>query len=100
MLLSLYFLKAILKGLKQLTAKGYKAWEVCEGKVIISKSNYCAYFTAFKLTCEPCPFKVNRCRQLLGVPLGIDLLKNDRNYLNKKLVLHALVWTTIHVSGL
>ncbi len=60
MLLFFYFLKVILKGLKQFTSKGYKAWEVCESKVIISKSNCCACSITSKLTCEPCPFKVNR----------------------------------------
>jgi len=80
MLLTLYFLKVILKGLKQFTSKGYKAWEVCEGKVIIYKPNCCSYSIAFKLTCEPCPSKVNRCTQLFGEPPRIDLLKNDRNY--------------------
>jgi hypothetical protein len=91
MLLCLYFLKVILKGFKQLTSKGFKVLEVCEGKVIISKSSCCACSIASRLTCEPCPSKVNRCRRLVGVSLGIDLLKNDRNYLNKKLVIHALV---------
>jgi hypothetical protein len=97
MLLSFSFLKTILKDLKHLTFKGYKAWEVCEGKVIISRPNCYAYFIAPRLTCEPCPYKANR-RQLLGkIPPRIDLLKNDKKYLNKKLVIHVLVWTTMHV---
>jgi len=50
-------------------------WEVCEGRVIISKPNYWDYFIASKLTCEPCPFKVNKCKWLLGVPPMIDILK-------------------------
>jgi hypothetical protein len=60
MLLSISFLKDVLKGLKQLTSKGYKAWEVCEGKIIIFMSNCFAYSIAFKLTCEPCPSRANR----------------------------------------
>jgi hypothetical protein len=83
MLLSFYFLKVSLKCSKQLTSKGYKAWEVCEGKVIIFKSNYCTCFIACRLTCEPCPSKINRCWWLFGMPIKIDLLKNDKNYLNK-----------------
>jgi len=54
------FSKVVLKGLKQFTFKGYKAWEVCEGNVIISRLNYCAYFIASRLTCEPCPSITNR----------------------------------------
>ncbi len=40
MLLSLYFSKVVLKGLKQLTYRGCKTWEVCENSVIISSPNY------------------------------------------------------------
>jgi hypothetical protein len=84
-------LKVILKGLKQLTSKGSKAWEVCEGKVIISRPKCYACFIPFRLTCELCPSRANR-RWLLGkIPRRTNLLKNDRNYLNKKLVIHALV---------
>jgi hypothetical protein len=77
-LLSLSFLKVILKGLKQFTSKGYKAWEVCKGKVIISRPIFCACSIAFRLTCEPCPSRINRWRLLGERPLVTHLLKNDR----------------------
>jgi hypothetical protein len=37
--MSLSFLKAILKGLKHATSKGCNAWEVSEGKVTIPSPN-------------------------------------------------------------
>ncbi len=90
MLLSFSFLKVVLKGSKQFTFKGCKAWEVCDNKVIISKPNCCACSITSRLTCEPCPFRVNKWRLLGEKPPRTDLLKSDKNYLNKKL--SSMLW--------
>ncbi len=55
--LSFSFLKAILKGLKQLTSNGLKAWEVGNDNVIVSNPNSYAYSIVFNETCDPHPFK-------------------------------------------
>ncbi len=44
----------------QLISKGYNAWEVCEGKVIIFNLAFYACFIAFKITCDPCPRRINK----------------------------------------
>jgi hypothetical protein len=49
---SLICLKALLKGLKQDTSKGYRAWEVWLGKEMISKPEFMATVTTSKVTCE------------------------------------------------
>ena len=45
-------LKAFLKGLKQDTSKGCRAWEVWLGKEMISKLEFIATVTTSKVTCE------------------------------------------------
>jgi hypothetical protein len=74
--LFLFFLKIILKGLKQPTSKAYKAWEMWESKVIISNASCCVYFMASNLTCEPCPSKTNKGTVTIQrVKKGIKLWK-------------------------
>ncbi len=57
----LSFLKANLNGLKQLRSKGCKAWEVWDGRVIIFSLASYACSIAFKITCDPCSFRIKRC---------------------------------------
>jgi hypothetical protein len=52
------FMKVVLNGLKQFTFRGYKAWEMCESKVVIFNPNSWAYFIASKVTCEPCSYEM------------------------------------------
>ncbi len=49
----------------------------------------CAYSIASKVTCELCPFKINKCLLVRGMRLEIDLVKNDKNSLKKKDVIHV-----------
>jgi hypothetical protein len=59
--LFLSFFKADLNGLKQLTSKSCKAWEVWDGKVIIFSPISYAYLIASKVTCDICPSRIKRC---------------------------------------
>jgi hypothetical protein len=74
----LSLLKAILKGLKQATSKGWTACHVCEGKIIISNLNYLVCSIASRVTWDPCPSKVNKCLFVKDIPLSIDLLKRQK----------------------
>lgn len=78
-----FLLKAILKGLKQLTLKGYMAWEVWKGNVYMSNPNCYAYFTISKVTCEPWSFRINKWWLDKKLPSIVDLLKNDKKSLNR-----------------
>jgi hypothetical protein len=76
--LFLPFLKVILKGLKQFTSNGYKAWDVWDDNAIMSKPNCCA---SCMITCDPCPTRINRCWLDLNMLPKVDLLKNDKKSL-------------------
>jgi hypothetical protein len=81
---SLSFLKVDLNGLKQLTSKGCRAWEVVwDGKVIISSPASYVCLIVFKVTCDPCSFRIKRWLFYWDKPLGIDRIKKERNCLNK-----------------
>jgi hypothetical protein len=73
----------------------------CESKITMFCPSVCAYFIASKVTCEPCPYKINKCLLVQGMPLGIDLVKNDKNSLKSKdvtnvfLHCHACPWAII-----
>jgi hypothetical protein len=69
-------------------SRGCNVCEVCVGKFIMSKPQYCANFIDSKVTCEPCPSKANRWQLNGDMPLGIDFIKNERNSLNRKQVVH------------
>jgi hypothetical protein len=58
--LFLFHLKVVLKGLKQLTFKGCRVWEVHEGSVITFNSKFCACFIISSVTYEPYLFKINK----------------------------------------
>ncbi len=47
-----------------------------------------------------CPSRINWCQFLKDTPLGIDLLKKDRNSLNKKVVIHVFFCIAIQVPNL
>ena len=47
---SLIYLKAVLNILKQDTSRGYKAWEVWEGKEMMSSPTPMAIVTSFNVT--------------------------------------------------
>ncbi len=51
----------ILKGLKQLTFKGYRAWDVCEDKITMFSPRVYDCFIFSRVKCELCPFKINGC---------------------------------------
>jgi hypothetical protein len=60
--LSISFLNCVLKGLKlDDTFKGCNACDVWLGSVIMSNPNWCAYFIASKITCDPCPSRIIKC---------------------------------------
>jgi hypothetical protein len=92
---SLTFLYAILNFLKQDTFNGCNACDVCDGSVIMFNPKKFAYLIAYRVTWLPCPFKINKCWLLKDIPLGIDLLKKDKNSLYKKVVIHALFYISI-----
>ncbi len=79
--LFLPFLEVNLKGLKQFKSNGYKAWDVWNGNVIMSKPNFSQCFIVCTITCEPCPTRINRCWLNWNMPPRIDLLKNDKKTL-------------------
>jgi hypothetical protein len=86
------FLKVVLKGLKQFTYNSYRACDVWNGNMIMSKPNYCTYFIVSMITCDPCPSRINRCWLNWNMPPKIDLLKNGKNSLNRKeVIIHALL---------
>jgi hypothetical protein len=47
------------------------------------------------VTWDLCPSKVNKCLFVRDIPLGIDLLKKDRNSLKRKVVIHAFDYIAI-----
>jgi hypothetical protein len=63
----------------------------------MSSPNCCAYSIACSVTWDPCPSKTNKCLLVREIPLGINLLKKDNHYLNKKLVIHAFDCIIMHV---
>lgn len=79
--ISLNFLQVVLKGSKQLTSNNCKACDVWDGKMIISKQNYCTCFITSMVRCDPCPTRINRCQLNWNMPPKIGLLKNDKNSL-------------------
>jgi hypothetical protein len=97
---SLSFLKAVLKGLKQVTSKGYDAWDLCEGNVTISNPNACACSIVSRVTWDPWPSKMKRCLFVRKIPLGIDLLNKEKKSLKINIVLHVFVYIAIQVLGL
>jgi len=66
----------------------WNACDVCDGNVIMFNSNSIAYSIASRVTWSPCPFKINKCQLLKGTPRKIDLLKKDKNSLNRKVIIH------------
>jgi len=48
----------------------------------------------------PCPSKINKCQLMRDIPLGIHLLKKNKNSLNKKLIIHALFCIIIQILHL
>jgi hypothetical protein len=78
-LASLTFLNVVVKGLKQNTSNRYITCDVCDGNVIMSSPNSFAYSIASRVTWLPCPSRINKCWLPRDIPLGIDLLKKDRN---------------------
>jgi hypothetical protein len=58
--LLLSHLNIVLKGLKQLTFKGCRVWEVHEGRGITFNSNFCGCFIISSITYESYLFKINK----------------------------------------
>ena len=56
-----------LKGLKHDTSKGYRTWEIWLDKEIISKHEFMATVTIFKVTCELWSFKINKYIFVLSI---------------------------------
>jgi hypothetical protein len=56
----LSFLNVALIGLKQATSKGCSACEVLKDKVIIYKPKAYACFIDFRVTWDPCSFKISK----------------------------------------
>jgi len=98
--MSLSFLKAILKSLKQAMSKGCNAWVVCEGKITIFNPNVYVCSIASKVTWDPWPSKMNRCLFIKKIPLSIHLLKKKRNSLKKDAIIHAFDYIAILVPNL
>ncbi len=94
---SLSFLKVVLNGLKHETSRGWSGCEVCEGKVIMSKPKAIACSTSYSVTCDSWPSIINKWRLVWESPLRTESLKNERNFLKRKLVIHAFVCIAIHV---
>jgi hypothetical protein len=95
--ISLYVLQVVLKGLKQLTFNKCRACDVWNGKMIISKPNYSACFITSMVRCDPCPPRINRRQLNWNMPPKTSLLKNDKNSLNKKEVIHAFLCIAMQV---
>jgi len=92
---SLSFLKAFLKGLKQAMSKGYSAWDVWEGNVTISNMNACACSIASRVTWDPWPSKMSKCLFVREIPPNIDLLKKKKKSLKMNVSIHAFDYITI-----
>ncbi len=73
----------ILKGLKQLTFKGYSAWDVCEDKIIMFSPRVCDCFIFSRVKCELCPFKINGCLLIKKMLPQINIVNNNENALNR-----------------
>jgi len=76
-------------------SKGYSAWDVCEGNVIISNLNVCAYSIASRVTWDPWPSKMNKCLFVREIPPNIDLLKKKRKSLKMNVGIHAFDYIAI-----
>jgi hypothetical protein len=44
---------------------------------------------------DPCPSKMNKCLFVKDIPLGIDLLKKDKNSLKRDVIIHAFDYIAI-----
>ncbi len=78
------FLKIVLNGLKQLTSKDYKAWDVWARKVTIFKPNSYACAIVFNITCDPCSSTIKRCWLDWKISPRTNFLKNDKKKFVKK----------------
>ncbi len=79
-IVSLSFLKIVLKGLKQATSKGWSAWDVFEGKIIMLSPKSLVCSIASRVTWDPCPSKINRCLLVRDTSPSINLLKKDKTH--------------------
>jgi len=63
----------------------------------MSNPSVCACYIAFRVTCDPCPSRINICILDRKMPSRIKLMKNDKNSLKRKIILHchACSWPTI-----
>jgi hypothetical protein len=61
---------------------------MCVRYVQVNLSCPSQHYCASKVTCEPCRSKANRWQSNGDMPLGIDFIKNERNSLNRKQVIH------------
>jgi hypothetical protein len=52
--------------------------DVGESKVIITKPKSCVCSIDFKAAWKPCPSKINKWQLVLNIPLGTNLLKNEK----------------------
>lgn len=95
------FLNEVLNGLKHETSKACKTREVCDGKVIIFKPNWWAYFIAYKITCDPSPSIINTCDGWLERShQELTFWKKLKNFLNKNIIIEAFSRIVIHVTSL
>ncbi len=96
----LYFLRGVLKGLLQATSKGCNEWDVCENNATRSNPNVCACSIASKVTWDPWPWKMSKCIFVKKIPPSFDLLKKERNYLKRTTLTHGFDCIAIEVLGL
>jgi hypothetical protein len=82
------------------SARGCKAWEMWKSKLTICSPNYYACSMASNVTCEPLSSRTNRCQFDGELPFRIYLLKNERNSLNKKVIIQAFACISMHVPNL
>jgi hypothetical protein len=62
---------------------------VCDGNVIMSNPNSFACSIASRVTWLSCPSIINKCQLLKDIPPRTNLLKKDKNSLNRKVIIHV-----------
>jgi hypothetical protein len=78
MIPSLSFLIFVLNGLKQVTSKGCSAYEVWEGRVIIFKPKFYAYYIDSRLTWDPCLSRIIKWLLVIEILVKIIFLKKEK----------------------
>jgi hypothetical protein len=63
----------------------------------IFNPNACACFITFKVTWDPCPFRILKCQFVWEIPLSTNVFEKPKNFLNRNVVVKVFFYIVIQV---